>query len=121
MQRDVAAIVDIGTRQRCGRRHDADDFFSDGAGHRGHWRDEYVLRERRHSCRHAARHGSDGHCARAVKRRPQQYEFLTEFGQKAVEALLCSSVGSVHCRIVTESLHDEIDRAVLQHEPLPVG
>ena len=69
---------------------------------------------------HAARDRPIRHRALAVNRRPQQIEFLTKLGQEAVEATRCCSVGGAHCRIVAKGLHDQIDRPVLQKEPLPV-
>ena len=43
MQRDVAAVVDVGALEFCGARHGAEYFFGDGAGHCCHRGDEMLL------------------------------------------------------------------------------
>ena len=70
MQRDVAAIVDIGAAQRRGVRHRREDFLGDGAGDRGHRRDETRSREtarRRRAMRRATTPARRGRTARGAR------------------------------------------------------
>ena len=56
MQRDVAAIVDIGAIELGALDHHAENLLRNGAGNRRHRRDEAIPGERRHRVVHAARH-----------------------------------------------------------------
>ena len=96
MQRDVAAIVDVGAIEPRRAEHRAENFFRDAAGHRRHRRDEMIGRKRRHRRMHAAR---DDTLQRAPSRigSPSKFDqFRAEFIEQAGEAPRRGLVGGAH-------------------------
>jgi hypothetical protein len=120
MQRDVAAIVDIGAIERRGAQHGAEDFFRDAAGHRRHRRDEFVDGKRRHRRMHAARDDAFEHTARRIGRTAQFRQFLAEFVEHAGETLRGGFVRRANVCFSPPRFHDQIDRTVLQVQPAAV-
>ncbi len=121
MQRDVAAIVDIGAVERCGAEHGGKNFLGDAAGHRRHRRDEFCRGKRRHRRMHAPRDNALQRTAHRIGRLAQLGQLLAEFIEQAGEAPGRGVIGRANIRLGPLRLHDQIDRAVLQMQPLAVG
>ena len=71
MQRDIAAIIDIGALEARRGQHGAENFFRDGAGHRRHRRNEVVGGKRRDRRMHAARDDAFQRATRRIGRLAQ--------------------------------------------------
>ena len=120
MQRDIAAIIDVSALKLRRRQHGAKDFFRDRARHRRHRRDETVGGKRRHRRMHPARDDALQRALQRIGRRAQFAQLLAELVKQTGEAARPSLIGGtdIGCRPI--SLHDQIDRTVLQMQPLAV-
>ena len=85
MQRDVAAIVDIGALERRLLHHRAENFLRDAAGDRRHRRDEMIGGKRRHRGMHAARDRALQQAPRRIGGLAQQRQLVAEFVEQAGE------------------------------------
>ncbi len=118
MQRDIAAIVDVGTIEPRCSQHRTQDFLRDAARHRRHRRDEMIDGERRHRCMHAARDDAVQRVSSRVGGLPKLGQLFTEFIEQTGEALRRSLMGGTYVCSRTAGLDDQIDRAILQMQPL---
>ena len=121
MQRDVAAIIDISTIERRRAQHGAENLFGDGAGHRRHRRDEMIGGKRRDRRMHAARDHAFQRATRRSGRLAQFDQFLAEFVEQAGETPRRCFIGGAHIRLAAFRFDDQVDRTVLQMQPLAVG
>ncbi len=121
MQRDVAAIVDIGAIERRLIQHRTEDFLGHCARHRRHRRDEAVGREWRDGRMHAARDDAFQHTACRHGRLAQFDQFRTEFVEQAGEAPRRGIIGRANFRRSSLRAHDQVDRTVLQMQPPAIG
>ena len=120
MQRDVAAIVDVGAIEPCRGQHRAENFFRDAARHRRHRRDEVIGSKRRDRRMHAARDDAFQRASNRIGGLSQFNQLLAEFIEQAGEAPRRSLVGGAHLAFAALRLDDQIDRTVLQMQPLAV-
>ena len=120
MERDVAAVVDVGARQRAAVDQRRQHVVGDGAGDGGHRRDEDV----------GMGPAGGGHALghRAIRlgrdfgdRRTEQIELADQRREQPDEAGLGLAVRGAHLVGRAEGLDDQVDRAVLHMQPAPVG
>ena len=120
VQGDIAAIIHIGTLKVRRSQHDAENLFRHRACHRRHRRNEMVGSKWRDRRMHAARD-------HALQRASSWIGCLTQFGQlfaklvqQAGEAPRCGVIAGPHLRLVAFRLDNQIDRTILQMQPLAV-
>jgi hypothetical protein len=120
MQRDVAAVIDVGAGERRRLGHRRKNFLGDCAGDRRHRRYETLGMERRDRRRHPARDDAQRPRRRRRGGRTQQRQFGAEFVEHRREAspgrCVCGSDGPV----LAESFDHEVDRAIVEM-PATVG
>ena len=121
MQRDVAAIVDVGARKLRVRRHRGEDFLGHRARDRRHRRDEAIGGERRHRVVHAARHLALQQAPRRVGGLAQQRQLGAEFVEQSGETPRRRGVGGADVCIAPARLDDQVDRTILQVKTPAVG
>ena len=92
VQRDVAAVVDVGAGQRRGCGHGGEGSLGDGAGDRRHRRDE-LRTVGPAGLRHAAGDGPLQGWEIVPQRCAQQRQLGDQLGEQAVEAALGGAVG----------------------------
>ncbi len=117
MQRDVAAIVDIGAIERRLAQHRAENFLRHAAGDRRHRRDEMIGGKRRHRRMHAARDLALQQALRRIGGLTQQRQLVAEFVEQTGEAASRGVIGRAHARLAATRLHDQVDRTILQMQP----
>ncbi len=121
MQRDIAAIVDIGAIERRGGHHRAKDFLRDASGHRRHRRDEAIGGKGRHGRMHPPRDDAAQLATRCIGGAAQMPQLRAELIKQAGEASRGRGIGRAHIRLASVRFHDEVNGAVLQMQPLAVG
>jgi hypothetical protein len=120
MKRDIAAIIDIRAAERRGLHHHAQDFLRHAAGDGRHRRDEMITREWSDGCVHAARDDTLQAASRRIGGRPQQRQFFAEFVKQARKTSDRGSIGRAQIFAAAARLHDQVDRTILQMQPLAV-
>jgi antitoxin VapB len=120
MQRDVAAIIDVGAGERRRLGHRRQNFLGDRSSDRRHRRDETRRMERRDRRRHPAR--DDAPRPRRCRQgaRPQQRQFVAELVENGREPPPCRRIGRFDSQALAEGLDDEVDRAIVEMSS-PVG
>ncbi len=120
MQGDVAAIVDVGAIEPRRIKHGSENFFRDAAGDRGHRRDEMLGRKWRYRRMHAARDDATERAASRIGSLSKLDQLFAEFIEQTVKTPRRSLVGGAHLTFTPLRLDDQIDRTVLQMQPLAV-
>ena len=121
MQRDVAAIVDIGAIERRCRQHRAKDFLCHTAGDGRHRRDEAIRSEWGNGRMHAARNRSLQRATQGMSGLAQLSQFGAQLVEQAAQAARRRRIGGANVGLPTIRLDDQIDRAILQMQPPAVG
>jgi hypothetical protein len=117
VQRDVAAVVDIGVMQLRRAQHRAKNLFGDGAGDRGHRRNETIGCERRHRGMHPAGDNALQQASVRIGGCAQQRQFAAEFVEQTGKPPRRGVVGRTLVGIAPARFHDQVDRAILQVKP----
>ncbi len=77
--------------------------------------------KRRHRGVHAARDRALQQAARWMSRLAQHLQLVAEFIKQACETPCRGVIGRAHIRLAAARLDDQVDRAVLQMQPLAVS
>src|SRR5258708_5543694 len=117
MQRDVAAIVDVSARELRFTQHRAENFFGDRACNGRHRRNKTIFGEWSHRFKHAARDGALQQALSWISSLAQQWQLSAEFIKQAGETPHCCLIRRVHLSLAAASLHDQVDRTILQMKP----
>jgi len=120
MQRDVAAIVDIGAIELGCAQHGDENFFCDGTGHRRHRRDEMIGGIGRDCRVHAAGNHPFQAALRRIGGPTQRRQLFAEFIEQAGKTPRCGVIGRANLRRLPFGLNDQINWTVLQMQPLAV-
>ena len=120
MQRNVAAIVDIAAFKPRRIQHRAKNFFRDGARHRRHRRNEMIKSKRRHGRIHAARDRTLQFAARRATGLAQQRQLVAQFVEQTGKTPRRGVISDTLICLAAVSLHDQVDRTVLQMKPSAV-
>ena len=70
---------------------------------------------------HAARNDASQGCLSGICGLAQFRQLRTEFVEQSGEAARCSVIGGAHIRLAPARLQDQINRTVLQMQPLAVS
>ena len=103
MQRDVAAIIDIGAVEPRRRQHRAEDFLGHAARDRRHRRDEAIGGKRRDRGMHAARDDAFQRAVRRIGGLAQLGKFLAELIEQAGETPRRGIIGRAHIALARPS------------------
>ncbi len=121
MQRDVAAIIDVGAlKWRC-PQHRAENLFGDCACDRRHRGDEAIGGKWRHSFMHAAHDRALQQASPGIGRLAQQRQLLAELIEQACKTPRRGVIGRTHVYLAAAGLHDQVDWTVLQMKPPAVS
>ena len=120
MQGDIAAIVDIGAIEPRRGQHGAEDFLCDAARNGRHRRNKMIGRKRRHGRVHAACDDAAQRAAGGIGGLSKLGQFFAEFIEQSVEAPRRRLIGRPHLAIASACANDQIDRTILQMQPLAV-
>lgn len=115
MQRDIAAVVDVGT-QHASATVRVNQMISDTSGNRCHRRDEQpIVGMRQTRTHHAPCNGpADGRgSARAWQRLAQRRKFAHQFSKHRLKRLPAGLMRRVACGGLTVCANHEVNRAVL--------
>ena len=113
MDRDVAAVVDIGLVERAAGQHRLQHLVGDGAGDGGHRRDEDGAM-RPHGLGHAPRDRALQQRIGLADRPAQDRQLAHQRRQDVAEAIDGLAIGALDLVARAERLDDEVDRPVLQ-------
>lgn len=120
MQRDVAAVIDVSTRQFRRFNHRAKDLLGNGSRDGSHRRNELRRRERRNRGVHSA-------CDVALQRRiiwmrhaTKLRQFITQRIKQARKTLDRGLIRRVDIRLNSVCLDDQVNRTVLQMQAFPI-
>ncbi|MET3310367.1 hypothetical protein ABIF41_002208 [Bradyrhizobium japonicum] len=117
MQRDVAAIVDIGLVERRRVQHCAQNLLGHAARHRGHRRDEAIGGIGRNGGIHAARNGALQWARSGFRCLAQLRQLHAELIEQPGEAARCGVIGRTHLARPPPRFDDQINRPILQMQP----
>jgi hypothetical protein len=120
MQRDVTAIIDVSAVKPRRAEHGAENFFRDAACHGRHRRNEHFGRKRRDSRMHAARDDTFQWASNRIGGPSEFNQLLAEFIEQARKAPRRRLIRGAHIAIPALRPNDQIDRTVLQMQPLAV-
>jgi hypothetical protein len=117
MQRDVAAIVDVGALKLGAPQHRTKNLFGYRASYRRHWRDKTIGGKGCHRVMHAARDSSLQPILPGISRPAQQLELTAEFIEQARKTARRRLIRRLHVFLAAACFYNQIDRAVLQMKP----
>ncbi len=121
MERNIAAIINISSREFRRQRHRQQNLLCHGPRHRSHRRDKCCRSVRCDGRRHSSRNHARRKLALSRRSLPQKFQLSAKFIKNSNESRRRCTIRRFDFAFVAKSLCNNVDRAVLQVQSPPVG